>query len=120
MQATFEARRSQLSVFLIALALLGALILGGAGGYVFKGLQGSVPAPVRSTSGTSAVDMLTGYPSGSAEDLRILALLKQSGYQGGGTVVQSSPVLPDWAYRRQPQPTTPPQMVDPSGHVIHF
>ena len=86
MQATFEARRSQASVFLIALALLGALILGGAGGYMIKSQQGSAVAPVRS---------------------------------GSGTVVQSSPVLPDWAYRRQPPPT-PQQTLDPSGHVIRF
>lgn len=117
MQATFEARRSQLSVFLIALALLGALILGGAGGYIVKGLQGPVVAPASSTTGTSAVDALTGYPSGSVEDLRMLELLKVSGYEGGGSAVQNPAVLPDWAYRKQPQPT-PQKTLDPKGHVI--
>ncbi len=79
-----EARRSQFSVFLIAFALLGALILGGAGGYVFKSLQVVTSS---TTSGAVAVDRITGYPSGSVDDQRILAFLKESGYEGGGTVV---------------------------------
>jgi hypothetical protein len=79
-----EARRSQFSVFMIALALFGALILGGAGGYLFKSLQ---VATASTTSGTRAVDRITGYPSGSVDDQQILAFLVQSGYEGGGTVV---------------------------------
>ncbi len=75
MQATIPARRSQLSVFLIALALFGTLIMGAAG----------VPSSI---NGKSTVDALTGYPSGSVDDQRILAFLKQSGYEGGGTVVR--------------------------------
>lgn len=101
MQTTFEAPRSQLSVFLIALAVAGALILGGASGYMLKSLQAersatltapSAGAPVLSSdsrSGLPAVDSLTGYPSGSADDQRILATLKQSGYEGGATVVRA-------------------------------
>lgn len=97
MQATV-ARKSQLPVFLLALALVGALMLGGMGGYLFK----SLAAPSTSTvshagaaagssgqmSAIPAVDPLTGYASGSADDRRILAILKQSGYEGGGTVIQ--------------------------------
>jgi hypothetical protein len=79
-----EARRSPFSVFLIALALIGALILGGAGGYLFKSRQVVASS---TTSETRAVDRITGYPSGSVDDLRILAFLKRSGYEGGGTVV---------------------------------
>ena len=79
-----EARRSQSSAFLIALALLGALILGGAGGYLLKSLQVVASS---TTSGIRAVNGITGYPSGSIDDQRILAFLKQSGYEGGGSVV---------------------------------
>lgn len=91
MQATFEARRSPFS-FLIALALVGSLCLGGAGGYLLKSLQAQSSATLaapsaRSASGTLAVDPLTGYPSGGADDQRILATLKQAGFEGGATVV---------------------------------
>jgi hypothetical protein len=79
-----EADRPQFSVFLIAFALLSTLILGGAGGYMFKSWQG-VPSSI--TIGTPAVDRITGYPSGGADDQRILAFLKLSGYEGGGTVL---------------------------------
>jgi hypothetical protein len=97
MQATIRVRRSQYSVFLIALALFGTLVLGGAGGYVFKSLQGSGVVASRSTGGTSTVDILTGYTSGSGDDQRVLALLKQSGYEGGGTVVQRIDPLTGYA-----------------------
>jgi hypothetical protein len=36
-----------------------------------------------------ALSLVTGYPSGSADDQRILAYLKQANYEGGGTVVQN-------------------------------
>jgi len=88
MQATTQARRSQFSVFVIALALFGTLILGGAGGYLFKSLQVSAVVSVRSTV-VHSIDPITGYSSGSVDDQRILAFLKQSGYEGGGTVVHS-------------------------------
>jgi hypothetical protein len=97
MQATFT-RKSQLPVFLLALALVGALMVGGMGGYLFKSLVAqSTPAVSRAgaavgssglTNAIPAVDPLTGYASGSADDQRILTMLKQSGYEGGGTVVQ--------------------------------
>jgi len=88
MQATIRAHRSQVSVFVIALALLGTLILGGAGGYLFKSLQVSAVVSVRSAV-VHSIDPLTGYPSGSVDDQRVLAFLKQSGYEGGGTIVHS-------------------------------
>lgn len=98
MQATLT-RKSQFPTFLLALALLGALMLGGMGGYLFKSLAPQSTATVSragtvlgSSSPTSArpvVDPLTGYVSGSADDHRILDLLKRSGYEGGGTVVHS-------------------------------
>jgi hypothetical protein len=102
MQATFEARRSPFS-FLIALALLGTLCLGGAGGYLLGSMQArssaTLAAPlVRSASGTLAVDPLTGYPSGSVDDQRILAMLKHAAYEGGATVVQAG-VDPLTGYR---------------------
>jgi len=97
MQATV-ARKSQLQVFLLALALVGALMLGGMGGYLFKSLAAQSTSTVShagaavgssgQTSAIPAVDPLTGYASGGADDQRILAILKQSGYEGGGTVVQ--------------------------------
>jgi hypothetical protein len=98
MQATLT-RKSQFPVFVLALALLGALILGGMGGYLFKSLAAH-PAPTVSGAGTMArsagptsarpaVDPITGYVSGSADDYRILDLLKRSGYEGGATVVPS-------------------------------
>jgi hypothetical protein len=111
MQATFDVRRSQFSMFIAALALLAAVTLGVAGGYLFKSLatQSSatvavpaVPAaivpsrvipwdqPERSTAPvTSSIDPVTGETYGSAEDQRILKLLKQSGYEGGATVASS-------------------------------
>ncbi len=98
MQATIQARRSQFSVFLIALALFGTLILGGAGGYLFKSLQVSAIVAPRSIGGNSTVDILTGYPSGSVDDQRILALLKQSGYEGGGTVLHPVDLLTGYPY----------------------
>jgi hypothetical protein len=81
----FEARKPQFSASLIALAFLGTLILGGAGGYVVKTLQ-SVPSSTIN-SAERAVDPTTGYAYGSFDDQRILEFLKQSGYEGGGTVV---------------------------------
>ena len=96
MQATV-ARKPQFPVFLLALALVGALMLGGMGGYLFKSLAPSTPAVSHAgaaaasagqTSAIPAVDPLTGYASGSADDQRILTILTQSGYEGGGTVVQ--------------------------------
>jgi hypothetical protein len=111
MQATFEVRRSQFSMFIAALALLAAVTLGVAGGYLLKSLatQSSatvaVPAahaaivpsraiqwgqPKRTTAPvTSSIDPVTGEIYGSAEDQRILKLLKQSGYEGGATVASS-------------------------------
>lgn len=89
MQSTIRANRSHVSVFVISLALFGTLILGGAGGYLFKSLQVSTVVAVRSAGGTSMADVLTGYPPGSVDDQRILAFLKQSGYEGGGTIVHS-------------------------------
>lgn len=96
MQATLT-RKSQFPTFLLALALLGALMLGGMGGYLFKSLAaqptpsvsraGTVVASSGPTSAIPAVDPLSGYVSGSADDHRILDLLKRSGYEGGGTVV---------------------------------
>jgi hypothetical protein len=96
MQATFT-RKSQFPVFLLALALVGALMLGGVGGYLVKSFAaqstvtvpgaGSTVAPSGPKSAVLAVDPLTGYSSGSVEDQRILAILKRSGYEGGGTVV---------------------------------
>jgi hypothetical protein len=102
MQATFT-RKSQFPVFLLALALVGALMLGGAGGYLVKSLaaqstitvpRGLTVAPSGPKSAVLAVDPLTGYSSGSVEDQRILAILKRSGYEGGGTVVQGGSPRP--------------------------
>lgn len=98
MQATLT-RKSQLPVFLLGLTIVGALMLGGLGGYLLK----SPAAPSTSTVSRSgpavgssgqtnmipAVDPFTGYASGSADDQRIRAILEQSAYEGGGTVVQS-------------------------------
>ncbi len=96
MQATLT-RKSQFPLFVLAFALLGALLLGGMGGYLFKSLAAqSAPTVARAdatvgstgrTSAIPAVDPLTGYSSGSADDQRIVAILKRSGYEGGGTVV---------------------------------
>lgn len=96
MQATL-ARKSQFPVFVLALALLGALMLGGMGGYLFRSLAArSTPTVLHAatavgsagpTSAIPAVDPLTGYVVGSADDHRILDLLKRSGYEGGATVV---------------------------------
>ena|SRR5579859_4028435 len=96
MQATIRARRSQVSVLVIALALFGTLILGGAGGYLFKSLQVSAVVAGRPATGNSTVDVLTGYPSSSVDDQRMLAFLKQSGYEGGGTVVHSIDPITDY------------------------
>jgi hypothetical protein len=101
MEATFDAPRSPSSMFLIALALFGALSLGGVSGYLLKSLQaqpsatvtaratGSAVAVLRPPSGILGVDPLTGRLSGGADDQWIRATLSQSGYEGGATVVQS-------------------------------
>jgi hypothetical protein len=47
----------------------------------------SVSGPSRTTTGTAAIDPVTGRRSGSVEDGQIRTLLTQSGYEGGGTVV---------------------------------
>jgi hypothetical protein len=105
MQATFDVRRSQFSMFIAALALLAAVTLGVAGGYLFKSLatQSSATVAVPAAPAAivpsrvipwdqperSSIDPVTGEVTGSAEDLRMLRILKQSGYEGGATVASS-------------------------------
>ena len=83
MQATYRPPRSPHTITTVAGALLMAALLGGMGGYVVKAVQSAPGAHIDSV----VLDPFTGYPSGSYDDQRILALLKQSGYEGGGTVV---------------------------------
>jgi hypothetical protein len=106
MQATFEVRRSQFSMFIAALALLAAVTLGVAGGYLFKSLATqtsatvavpAVPAAIVPSRvipwdqpERSSIDPVTGEITGSAEDLRILRILKQSGYEGGASVAPAA------------------------------
>jgi hypothetical protein len=80
-----EARKSHVLVFLIALAFICTLILGGAGGYLYKTLQAAPSGAI--TTAAPAVDPITGYLYGSLNDRRILVFLEQSGYEGGGTTV---------------------------------
>ena len=47
----------------------------------------SVSGPSRTATGTAAIDPFTGQRSGSVEDHQMRALLTQSGYEGGGTIV---------------------------------
>jgi hypothetical protein len=101
MRTTIEVHRSPLSMFLITLGAVSALILSGASGYLLKGtparssspltvpVVGSPVATPRPTSEPVAVDPVTGYAFGSVDDQRILAFLKQSGYEGGGTAVMA-------------------------------
>lgn len=85
MQATYSVPKSSLTFAILIAALLVATLLGGVGGYVVKSVVGAqVQHPT-----SVGVDPITGYQQGSADDKRILALLKQSGYEGGGTVVRA-------------------------------
>lgn len=83
MQATYSVPRSPFTIAIVTAALLVAVLLGGVGGYVVKGVFSAPVERARSV----LVDPLTGYPSRSPDDQRILAILKQSGYEGGGTTV---------------------------------
>jgi hypothetical protein len=106
MQATFDVRRSQFSVFIAVLALVAAVTLGVAGGYLLKGLATQSSAAVAAPAGPaqivpsrvipsdqperSSIDPVTGEVSGSAEDLRILRILKQTGYEGGASAAPAT------------------------------
>jgi hypothetical protein len=82
MQATSSVPKSPLTIAIVTAALLVAVLLGGVSGYLVKGvLSAPIGHPV-----SVAVDPLTGYALGSNDDQRILAILKQSGYEGGGTI----------------------------------
>src|ERR1700730_4293645 len=85
--AMLRARPSRLWIYVVALTLSGTLLACGSGGYRSTGLRASSVVLNPSTKGNSTIDALTGYPSGSAEDQQTRALLEQSGYEGGGTVV---------------------------------
>jgi len=103
MQATLT-RKSQLPLFLVALALVGALMLGGMGGYLFRSLAapstsavshaGATAGSSGQTSAIPVVDPVTGDLYGSTDDQRILTILKQSGYEGGGTVAPGGSARP--------------------------
>ncbi len=84
MEATYSVPRSPLTIATVTAVLLGAVLLGGVGGYVVKGVFSAPVERARSV----VVDPLTGFPSGSSDDQRTLAMLKQSGYEGGGTIVR--------------------------------
>jgi hypothetical protein len=84
MQATYSVPKSPLTIAIMMSALLVAVLLGGVGGYAVKGVFST---PVERANSV-LVDPLTGYPSGGTDDQRIVALLRQSGYEGGGTVVR--------------------------------
>jgi hypothetical protein len=82
MQATYSVPKSPQTIAIVTAALLLAVLLGGVSGYLVRGvLSAPTGHPV-----SVAVDPLTGYPLGSTDDRRILAILRQSGYEGGGTV----------------------------------
>jgi hypothetical protein len=96
MQATVAAQRPRVSAVLMASAILGALCLGGASGYLLRGLEAQSSSGLTAPTGGSSnarlfIDQVTGYPSGSRDDQRILAILEQSGYEGGATVARSGP-----------------------------
>ena len=64
MQRSYVARRSPASAFAIMLVVLGALILGGLGGYLLKGVDhliASTPSAV--TRLTVPVDRTNGGPT---------------------------------------------------------
>ena len=84
MQATYSVPKSPLTIAIVTAALLVAVLLGGVGGYVVKSV---FSAPVERARAV-VVDPLTDYPLGNTDDQRILAMLKQSGYEGGGTIVR--------------------------------
>jgi hypothetical protein len=81
-EATHHARPSRLGIYLVALTLAGTLFAGGACG---DGSTGSKASAV--------IDTQSGYPSGSIEDQQIRAFLEQSGYEGGGTVVEVTDLI---------------------------
>jgi hypothetical protein len=86
-----RGRMSPAIVVTFVVAMLGALLLGGAGGYLVRAM--SSPALTTVTA-------------------PIVVPQTNSGPQ--------QPALPDWAYRKQSQPTVPQQTLDPNGNVIHF
>jgi hypothetical protein len=95
MEARNTLGRSRISTSVIvtfAVALLAALLLGGAGGYLVR----TAISPASSKTGTP-VDVRQTY----------------SGPQ--------QPVVPDWVYRRpSAQPTLPQETTDPNGNVIRY
>ena len=86
--AAFRPRASRLLIYLVALTVFGILLSSGAAGYPPTDWMPSAAVLTRSTNGNSRIDPTTGYPSGSVEDQQIRAFLKESGYEGGATVVQ--------------------------------
>jgi hypothetical protein len=91
MQRTYTVPRSPLNVVVITAMLFVAIFLGGVAGYVARSLQVemSVPSTI-SKIAAPFVDPVTGYLAGSADDQRLLATLKEAGYEGGGTVVRAT------------------------------
>lgn len=66
-----QARVARFAVYMISLLLLGVRLMSANG------------------DASSTTDPVTGYPSGSIEDQKIQTLLRQSGYEGGGSVVDA-------------------------------
>src|SRR2546427_6936577 len=85
-RATIQTRASWFSMYVIAVLLCGALLVGGAGSFHFLSMQSS-EGP-RATTENSTTDPVTGFPSGSAENRLMRSLLRQSGYEGGATVAR--------------------------------
>jgi hypothetical protein len=91
MQRTYTVPRSPLNVVVITAMLFLAIFLGGVAGYVARSLQVDMRVPSTiSKIAAPSVDPVTGYLAGSPDDQRLLATLKEEGYEGGGTVVRAT------------------------------
>jgi hypothetical protein len=87
-----RSRISTSVVVTFAVALLAALLLGGAGGYL---VRAAISPALSKTVTPVEVQQTYSRPQ--------------------------QPVVPDWVYRRPPaQPTLPQQTTDPNGNVIHY
>jgi len=76
-----QARVARFAIYMIALLLFGVVVMSVNG------------------AASSTTDPVTGYPSGSIEDQQIRTRLRQSGYEGGGTVVDAFDPITGLRYR---------------------
>jgi hypothetical protein len=84
--ATIQARAWRFSMYVIALVSFGLLLVG-AHSFRNSGFNGSGNGPSHFSARGATTNRITGYLSGGVQDQQIQSVLRQSGYEGGGTVV---------------------------------